>query len=278
MIWNPKSARSRTFRSTITLAACGINVAFDFQDDLEALGQLAPSVAQSQQQEFIDLFRHELGKLEAWIISSGWQRPTDMPRINVHVSGIYRISRSLVLYWEGQPGLMEFSSFRVALGEAPIMHELVHIYFPNSNRFLAEGLAVWLQQEIGTNVTYPNFGVDFDWILRNELGSGLKSFRIEQLDRITTPTNLLMRVGRETIEENWTYLIAGSFIRFLVKEFSLETFKSLFSLTPLIPFQRDCGSARRWRDIYGMTLTELQNRWVSQILPSRRRSRKARHQ
>jgi hypothetical protein len=33
---------------------------------------------------------------------------------------------------------MEFPAWRVMAGEAAIMHELVHVYFPNGNRLLAE--------------------------------------------------------------------------------------------------------------------------------------------
>ncbi len=40
---------------------------------------------------------------------------------------------------------MEFPAWRVNAGKAAILHELAHVFFPNGNRFLAEGLAVYLQ-------------------------------------------------------------------------------------------------------------------------------------
>ena len=46
---------------------------------------------------------------------------------------------------------MEFPAWRVLARKAAILHELVHVFFPSGNRFLAEGLAVHLQAEIGGN-------------------------------------------------------------------------------------------------------------------------------
>ena len=40
---------------------------------------------------------------------------------------------------------MEFPARRIMAREAAIAHELVHVFFPSGNRFLAEGLATYLQ-------------------------------------------------------------------------------------------------------------------------------------
>ena len=89
---------------------------------------------------------------------------------------------------------MEFPAYRVAVEEAPVLHELTHVYFPNSNRFLAEGIAVYMQHEHGTSIAYPDFGTDLDLILKEEFGSLLGQLRVAKLDQITTPMNLLLRV------------------------------------------------------------------------------------
>ncbi len=40
-----------------------------------------------------------------------------------------------------------------------LLHEIVHIYAPNNNRFLAEGLAVYLHAKLAGNPAFPNFGM-----------------------------------------------------------------------------------------------------------------------
>ena len=50
----------------------------------------------------------------------------------------YEYSESLIPLWRGELGRMNFPAFRVAVREASILHELVHVTFPNANRMLAE--------------------------------------------------------------------------------------------------------------------------------------------
>ncbi len=63
------------------------------------------------------------------------------------------------LYLRGRPkgAGWEFPANRVAAGEAAVAHELVHVFFPNANRMLAEGLAVHLHQCVAPNPAFPNF-------------------------------------------------------------------------------------------------------------------------
>jgi hypothetical protein len=52
-------------------------------------------------------------------------------------------SMALIPAWGGERGQMIFGAKRVNVGEAATVHEMIHIYAPNANRFLAEDLAVY---------------------------------------------------------------------------------------------------------------------------------------
>jgi hypothetical protein len=80
--------------------------------------------------------------------------------IRIHVSSKYRISRALVPGYFGDRGFMEMPLRRVRDGSGALLHEIVHIYAPNGNRFLAEGLAVYLHAQLAGNPALPNLGED----------------------------------------------------------------------------------------------------------------------
>jgi len=103
---------------------------------------------------------------------------------------------------------MEFPSWRVASRKAAIAHELVHVFFPSGNRFLAEGLAVYLQAEIGGNPAFPNFGRPLHELARKLLREMIPSFspghpdslaqlHLADLDAIATPSPLELKVSQE---------------------------------------------------------------------------------
>ena len=151
----------------------------------------------AQQAQFGEDFRRELSQLERWAAANDW-RPSRIRELHVVVSDRYRISRSLVPAWYGHAGHMEFPAWRVLAGNAAIAHELVHVFFPNGNRFLAEGLAVHLQAAIGGNRAFPNFGRPLHVMARELLRERLPGFahrhlealRLADLDRIMAPSPL----------------------------------------------------------------------------------------
>src|SRR5262249_53879857 len=119
---------------------------FDEQDD----GVPYPCLSPAQQEQFVADFCTEAASLKTWSRGVNWA-PAPCQDLQVFVSDDYRISRSLVPASVGRRGRMEFPAWKAVAGEAAIAHELVHVYFPNGNRLLAEGLAVFLQAEIGGN-------------------------------------------------------------------------------------------------------------------------------
>src|SRR5262245_35278614 len=80
--------------------------------------------------------------------------------IRINVSSSYRISRALVPGYFGNRGFMEMPLRRARDNTGALLHEIVHIYAPNRNRFLAEGLAVYLHTRLAGNAALPNWGED----------------------------------------------------------------------------------------------------------------------
>jgi hypothetical protein len=96
----------------------------------------------------------ERQKVEAFW-GATWREP-----IRIHVSSAYRISRALVPGYFGNRGFLEMPLHRARENTGALLHEIVHIYAPNTNRFLAEGLAVYLHTKLAGNPAFPNFGED----------------------------------------------------------------------------------------------------------------------
>lgn len=234
----------------------------------------------AQQNEFEIDFSHDLTRLEQWAGDRQWLA-TPVPEFHVVVSDRFKISRSLVPAWSGRAGHMEFPAFRVAARKAAIAHELVHVFFPNANRLLAEGLAIYLQAEIGGNPAFPNFGKPLHGLVRERLRemlpgftqgdpASLDSIRLAELDTIATPNPLALRVGdvfygEEPRGQGRIYPIAGSFIQFLIDTRGTEKFRALYLQTPLVPSVQNAGRPDRWEGVYGRTIAELETEWKALI-------------
>jgi hypothetical protein len=245
--------------------------------EFDFLGAACPKISQDQFE--ID-FRSELSSVKEWIANHNWPTTT-RPNLHIVVSDCFRISKSLVPAWSGRKGHMEFPAWRVIARKAAIAHELTHVFFPNGNRLLAEGLAVYLQAEIGGNPAFPNFGRPLHDLVRELAPKMMPGFRpgdpasleaihLNELDAIATPSPLTLKVGTKVYGEEprgqtHIYPLAGSFVRHLIETRGLESFHRLYSLTPLVPLHQDAGVAERWADIYGSPLQSIESEWRSMI-------------
>jgi hypothetical protein len=231
--------------------------------------------------EFRASLYREIKRLEQWAADLNW--PAVVPDLQVVVSDQYTISKSLVPAWSGRAGHMEFPVRRIVAGEAAIMHELVHTLFPNGNRFLAEGLAVYLQAAIGGNPAFPNFGTPLheqagrlfletaapdsanSWLARQRL----EGLDLARLDALATPSRLRLTQagidGEQHLGAAFTYPIAGSFLQFLIDTRGMDAFRELYTLTPFVPHVQSAGSPERWLGIYGVSLGGLEAEWKSII-------------
>jgi hypothetical protein len=160
--------------------------------------------------------------------------------IRINVSSSYRISRALVPGYFGKRGFMEMPLRGVRDNTGPLLHEIVHIYAPNNNRFLAEGLAVYLHTKLGGNPAFPNFGEDLQRSAVRSL-SGVKS--LEALNSVRTPRPL-----SSVMDERTAYVLAGSFVGFLIERYGLPPFRSLYE-------------TEKYEQVYGRSLDTLEREW-----------------
>ena len=164
-----------------------------------------------------------------------WKEP-----IRIHVDRSYRISRALVPAYHGNRGFMEMPLGRVRNNEGALLHEIVHIYAPNENRFLAEGLAVYLHHRLAGNKAFPNFGKSLDTEARGRL-SQLES--LDGLNSVRTPQPLGRVLGEQS-----AYVLAGSFVGFLMEKYGLPEFRTLYE-------------SGRYESAYGKPLETLEKEW-----------------
>jgi hypothetical protein len=279
------TARSRTHKTSVKksaqLGTGGDNRIEKIDFEFECARDGAAALTQAQRIEFEDDVCRENTRLQEWAADLDWIE-LPVPELKIIVSDRYGISKSLVPAWSGRAGYMEFPTWRVASRKAAIMHELVHVFFPNGNRFLAEGLAVHLQDSIGGNPAFPNFGKPLHGNVCERLLEmtphnstedrlGLGQIHLAELDLIPTPNPLTLRVGAELYGEDqrgqaFLYPIAGSFVQFLLETRGVERFRSLYTQTQLLPLVLSAGSLDRWSDVYRMTLADLEDEWKSMIV------------
>ena len=157
--------------------------------------------------------------------------------IHIDVDDRYKISRALTTKTRG---FMEMPLNGVRAQRGALLHEIVHVYAPNTNRFLAEGLAVYLQQQLGGNPAFPNFGKDLRELARTRLS---KLSSLEPLNNVRTPRPL-----RTVMQEQTAYILAGSFVGFLIENYGFGMFRNLYEV----------GS---YDSVYGKNLTALETEW-----------------
>lgn len=292
-MWLADDIATPSERSRPEIAA-SLVARFDFSGRFGPYG--CASISGAQQAKFQDDFKQQLARVAAQLTcyrdrdGAPWLSPAALlparplsgpyrPRADLHVfvSDGFERARSLVPAWSGQRGLMEFPAHRAVAGEAPIAHELVHVLFPNGNRMLAEGLAVYLQCKLYPSIaTYPNFGCSLEAVLADFLHArcpgrpwdALWGMDLSALEAISTPDKVSLRIGRRRIgarpgdlpspqeEEKVIYAIAGSLVELLLENpigddlLTEANFGSLYKSTPLRPFERDSGAPDRWQRCY----------------------------
>ena len=176
----------------------------------------------------------ERQKVEAFW-GTTWREP-----IRIHVSSAYRISRALVPGYFGNRGFLEMPLHRARENTGALLHEIVHIYAPNNNRFLAEGLAVYLHATLAGNPAFPNFGADLRRLAVRGL-SGVES--LDALHGVQTPRPL-----STVMEEKTAYILAGSFVGFVIERYGLALFHSVY----------ETGN---YEQVYGKSLGTLEEEW-----------------
>jgi hypothetical protein len=140
--------------------------------------------------------------------------------IRIDVDRSHKISKALIHALQGNRGFMEMPLRRVRDNTGALLHEIVHIYAPSENRFLAEGLAVYLHTKLAGNPAFPNFR---ESLARGAARSLSKVQSLETLNGVRTPRPLSTVIDEET-----AYTLAGSFVGFLIERYGLASFQSLY--------------------------------------------------
>jgi hypothetical protein len=183
-----------------------------------------------------------------------WWGPTFEGPYTVNIEDNKGPSMAMIPAWRGHHGTMLFRSQKTRDGRSPVVHEVVHIFAPNANRFVAEGLAVYAHAHLGGQPAYPNFGRD--------LHKAAKPYAawadLPMLDAIVVPKGLLTP---DRPRQRKAYTVAGSFVRYLIETRGMEKFRALYALTPMVPRKRIPSDPARWQTIYGASLETLAAEW-----------------
>ena len=216
-----------------------------------ALNIRAPMLSASDKEKFETQFRRSLRRICRW-----WGESFDGP-FEIDIDESRGPSLALLPAWRGNHGRILFRAGTVRLGRAAITHEIVHVLAPNANRFLAEGLAVYAHDSRRGQPAYPNFGKD----LESEARKLLDRADLVALERLPTPTRLKL----PGLDSRDAYIVAGSFVGFLIDQHGLEKFRQLYALTPLVAAERNPGAPERWQEIYEADFATLVAEWRAAI-------------
>jgi hypothetical protein len=241
-----------------------------------------PTKPTNERQAFIDLFCAQVPKVEAWAAKHYWPISSGLPRMKILIGEHFLLERSLVPAWEGDRGRVEIPAMRAipdrsdGLIWADIAHEIFHVYFPNGNRMLAEGIAIYVQDNTMTSPAYPNFGMPVHEAVFCDLywtqPSILPTIDLSKLDSITTPLSPMIPLpygfsptDQQGAEQQAAYLVSGSFVRYLIDTYTMDKFQSLYNTTPFEAGRHVTRTRDNWTDVYGRSLRVLEAEWKAMI-------------
>jgi len=211
----------------------------------------APPLSRGDQRAFVEKFRTQLTKACDW-----WGGNFAGP-YRIEIEDSRGTSMALIPAWRGNHGQVIFRMRTIRQKTSPITHEIVHTVAPNGNRFLAEGLATHAHDALGGQPAFPNFGEDIHARARQFADDA----DMLALERLAVPARLQL----PDLRPQGAYLVAGSFVRFLIETHGMEKFRTLYALTPLVTRGRFAGRPNRWDEVYGQTFEELVDAWRSRI-------------
>lgn len=74
-----------------------------------------------------------------------------------------------------------------------------------------------------------------------------------------------MQLGDNHLVDGWTYIFAGSFVRYLIGTHGMDKFRALSARTPFKPGQQVARTSDDWSQIYGLSLPDLEKNWKAKI-------------
>jgi hypothetical protein len=167
--------------------------------------------------------------------------PTWTEPIRIEVSSSFETASALETNGFN-PGKIEMPLAMAKDRTGALLHEITHNYARNRNSLLREGLAVYLQDKIGGNRSFPNQGQNLHVLARRMLPS------IASLDRLNSVRGDLSLV----MPKRPAYILSGSFVKFLIDRYGLPQFRTLY----------ETGS---YEQAYQKSLRILEDEWRSII-------------
>lgn len=213
------------------------------------------TLSKHQIQLFVRRFKASYRRVCQWF-GIGWPGV-----ITIKIIDGFGPSMALIPAWRGDRGLMVFHSEQVNSSRSAISHELVHLLAPNGSRFLAEGLAVHLHDALGGQSAFPNFGIDLDELIPR----GTTPKEVRELALLTTPR----RLKSSSFSAREAYIIAGSFVRFLLVQYGCKNFVNLYARTKFKPRVRSKVELAEWHHVYQKSFEDLVRAWLTNIRTSR---------
>jgi hypothetical protein len=226
------------FITALSILAAGCATTLKVASDCGNVQILSSELLAQEAESYCWFAISEREKVEA-VWGATWQYP-----IRIHVDSSYRISMSLVPAYKGSRGFMQMPLRHIKNNTGPVLHEIVHIYAPNDNRFLAEGLAVYLHWKLAGNPSFPITDRTLKERARERL-SEISS--LSRLNRVRTPIPLSTVMNEQT-----AYILAGSFVGFLIEKYGLAEFKVLYE-------------TENYDRVYGKSLETLEKEWRSSL-------------
>ena len=173
--------------------------------------------------------------------------PTWRDPIRIQVSSQYAAANTLVQN-DGKPGRIDMPLDRVRDRTGALLHEITHNYAFTENRFLYEGLGVYLQDKIGAARSFPNFGRPLDAAAAEVAGA---AGSLGALNAVRFPRPLA-----SVMDNRAAYLLAGSFVKYLMdRKGGLDKFRALYT-------------SGDYQATYGVAFTALERDWRA-YLPRR---------
>lgn len=199
--------------------------------------------------------------IESWGRLSEYWNQNFNGNIKVIISAKIKKVTALTSFWNGRGSKIYIPLNVVAKNQTPTINTLTQLVLPNGNRFLAEGLAVYLESEMGPHRSYPNFGKNLEESITPFLGK----VNLKKLDATPTPFRINKRIK---LSEKQALLTAGSFVSYLIIEYGQEPFKKLYEMTPMTQKKILKYSQERYKKIYDKSLTDLEKDWKTWVKSS----------
>ncbi len=134
-----------------------------------------------------------------------------------------------------------------------LAHEMTHLICPTySSLSLREGLACYVQDEIGENCSVFNYGVDVHAFAQLYLGDGYADV-IDLMGSIDRPKSAALAAGEKRAA---FYLCSYSFSKYLVEQYGMQLFMKLYDSRNL---QKEC------RLILGYDVKSLVDDWIQYL-------------